>query len=533
MAASDRGGRSEMGGPDPALADFPPRAPETRRWCFADQLGPHFLDGPQQRVLLIESRAVFARRRFHRQKAHLVLSALRHRAAELGDQADYHRVETYAQALDRYREPLSVCAPTTWSSRDYVLGRPDLQVLAARGFVSTQGDFAAWAEGRGHRGGGAGGRQSRLLMEDFYRDARRRHGILLDGAEPVGGRWNLDEENRQPPPTEGRSPAPEPWWPEEDEIDEEVRADLDRWEAAGEVSFVGDDGPRIFPVTRAEALHRLEDFLLNRLAFFGPHEDAMLAGDRWLAHSLLSPAHNLGLLDPLDDVVVRAEQVYRASAADGEPLPLNSVEGFVRQVMGWRDYIWHMYWHLGRDFRHANFLRAHEPVPDWLAGLDDTAVDAACLSGVLGDLRRDGWVHHIPRLMVLSNYALQRGIDPEAMTDWFHRTFVDGYDWVMVANVVGMSQHADGGVLATKPYAAGGAYIDRMSDYCGGCRYDPRKRLGDDACPYTAGYWAFLDRTRERLAGNHRMRRPLQGLDRLADLPAVVEQERLRGTRAP
>ncbi len=417
MAASDRGGRSEMGGPDPALADFPPRAPETRRWCFADQLGPHFLDGPQQRVLLIESRAVFARRRFHRQKAHLVLSALRHRAAELGDQADYHRVETYAQALDRYREPLSVCAPTTWSSRDYVLGRPDLQVLAARGFVSTQGDFAAWAEGRGHRGGGAGGRQSRLLMEDFYRDARRRHGILLDGAEPVGGRWNLDEENRQPPPTDGRSPAPEPWWPEEDEIDEEVRADLDRWEAAGEVSFVGDDGPRIFPVTRAEALHRLEDFLLNRLAFFGPHEDAMLAGDRWLAHSLLSPAHNLGLLDPLDDVVVRAEQVYRASAADGEPLPLNSVEGFVRQVMGWRDYIWHMYWHLGRDFRHANFLRAHEPVPDWLAGLDDTAVDAACLSGVLGDLRRDGWVHHIPRLMVLSNYALQRGIDPEAMTD--------------------------------------------------------------------------------------------------------------------
>ncbi len=192
-----------------------------------------------------------------------------------------------------------------------------------------------------------------------------------------------------------------------------------------------------------------------------------------------------------------------------------------------------MYWHLGRDFRHANFLRAHEPVPDWLAGLDDTAVDAACLSGVLGDLRRDGWVHHIPRLMVLSNYALQPGIDPEAMTDWFHRTFVDGYDWVMVANVVGMSQHADGGVLATKPYAAGGAYIDRMSDYCGGCRYDPRKRLGDDACPYTAGYWAFLHRTRERLAGNHRMRRPLQGLDRLADLPAVVEQERLRGTRAP
>jgi deoxyribodipyrimidine photolyase-related protein len=509
---------------DPALADFPAEAPGTRRWCFADQLGPHFLDAPDQPVLLIESRAVLRRRRFHRQKAHLVLSALRHRAAELGDQADFHQADTYAEALDRYREPLSVCAPTTWSSRDHVLARPDLQVLAARGFVTTQADFAGWAEGRGRR---------RLLMEDFYRDARRRHGVLMDGAEPVGGRWNLDTENREPPPADGRSPAPEPWWPEEDEIDEQVRADLDRWEGAGEMSFVGDDGPRLFPVTRSEALQRLDDFLVNRLGSFGPHEDAMLAGERWLAHSLLSPSLNLGLLDPLDDVVVAAERTYRASVAAGDPLPLNSVEGFVRQVMGWRDYIWHVYWWLGRDFRHANFLQAREPVPGWLADLDDGPVDAACLSDVLADLRRDGWVHHIPRLMVLGNYALQRGIDPEAMTDWFHRSFVDGYDWVMVANVVGMSQHADGGALATKPYAAGGAYIDRMSDYCGGCRYDPRKRLGEDACPYTAGYWAFLDRVRPRLADNQRMRRPLQGLDRLEDLPLVVEQERRRGTTPP
>lgn len=508
---------------DPALAGFPARSPGTRRWCFADQLGPHFLDGPQQPVLLIESRAVFARRRFHRQKAHLVLSALRHRAAELGEQAEFHQVGTYAEALDRVREPLSVCAPTSWGSRDLVLRRPGVEVLAARGFVSSQAEFAAWAAGRGRR---------RLLMEDFYRDARRRHDVLMDGAHPVGSRWNLDEENRQPPPADGRSPAPAPWWPEEDEIDEEVRADLDRWAAAGDVTFVGDDGPRLFPVTHHEALRRLHDFLDSRLGAFGPHEDAMLRDERWLAHSLLSPALNLGLLDPLD-VVAGAEQRYRDSVADGAPLPLNSVEGFVRQVMGWRDYVWHMYWHLGRDFRTRNHLGATQPVPGWLAGLDDAAVDAACLSDVLGDLRRDGWVHHIPRLMVLGNYALQRGIDPSALTDWFHGSFVDGYEWVMVANVVGMSQHADGGALATKPYASGGAYIDRMSDYCGGCRYDPRKRLGEKACPFTAGYWAFLDRTRDRLAGNVRMRRPLQGLDRLADLPAVVEQERQRGTGPP
>lgn len=521
--APSAAGAGEGGRPDPALADFPAGSPGTRRWCFADQLGPHFLDRPDQPVLLVESRRVLSRRRFHRQKAHLLLSALRHRAAELGDQAEFHRVDTYAEALDRVREPLSVCAPTSWASRDYVLRRPGVEVLAARGFVTTQPEFAAWAGGRGRR---------RLLMEDFYRDSRRRHDVLMNGAEPVGGRWNLDEENREPPPPDGRIGVPEPWWPEEDEIDAEVRADLDRWEAEGLVSFVGDDGPRLFPVTRAEALHRLEDFLEHRLGAFGPHEDAMLAGDRWLAHSLLSPAMNLGLLDPLE-VVLATERSARDRAAAGELLPLNSVEGFVRQVMGWRDYIWHMYWHLGRDFRARNHLAAHEPVPAWMADLDDAAVDAACLSDVLADLRRDGWVHHIPRLMVLGNYALQRGIDPSAMTDWFHESFVDGYEWVMVANVVGMSQHADGGVLATKPYASGGAYIHRMSDYCGGCRYDPRKRLGEDACPFTAGYWAFLDRTRDRLAGNLRMRRPLQGLDRLGDLPAVVEQERLRGTGPP
>jgi deoxyribodipyrimidine photolyase-related protein len=370
-------------------------------------------------------------------------------------------------------------------------------------------------------------------MEDFYRRARQAHGVLLDGGEPAGGQWNFDHDNRQPPPKGADTLSlPEPWWPVEDDIDEQVRADLDRWEADGDVAFVGDDGPRLFPVTAAETELRLQDFLEHRLRAFGPHEDAMLSGDPWLAHSMLSASMNLGLADPAE-VVSRAEQAWRGSVAAGDPLPLNSVEGFVRQVMGWRDWIWHLYWQLGREYRHGNALDAQEEVPAWLAELEDDAVEANCLSHVLADLRERGWVHHIPRLMVLGNYALQRGIRPLAMTDWFHRLFVDGYDWVMVANVGGMSQHADGGVLATKPYAAGGAYIDRMSDYCGGCRYDPRKRLGEDACPYTAGYWAFLDRTRDRLAGNHRMRRPLQGLDRLADLAAVVEQERSRGTEAP
>jgi deoxyribodipyrimidine photolyase-related protein len=209
------------------------------------------------------------------------------------------------------------------------------------------------------------------------------------------------------------------------------------------------------------------------------------------------------------------------------------VEGFVRQLIGWRDYVWHLYWFFEPGYRHANELHADEPLPKWFAELDADAVEARCLSDVLAGVRDRGWVHHIPRLMVLGNYAMQRGWQPGALSDWFHRAFVDGYEWVMTANVVGMSQYADGGRMSTKPYASGGAYINKMSDYCGGCRYDPKVRVGDHACPYTAGYWAFLARHEERLAANHRMRRPVQGLHRLTDLDALVEQEQARGSQAP
>lgn len=489
----------------------------TVRWLFGDQLGPHFTaDVPDAPVLLVESRRVFARRRFHRAKAHLVLSAMRHRAAELGDQCTYTQVDRYAQALDALPGTTSVRHPTSHAALAFTRSRPDVEVLPATGFATTMPEFAGWAAGR-----------RRLLLEDFYRDARRRLGVLMDGDEPAGGRWNFDTENREPPPRSGHLDTVGPWWPVEDDIDAQVRDDLDRWERSGEVRFVGRDGPRRFAATRAEALAALEHFVTHRLAGFGPHEDAMLADDPWMAHSLLSAPLNLGLLDPVE-VVVRAEQAYRAGDA-----PLASVEGFVRQVIGWRDYVWHLYWHQPPSYRSRNALQAGEPVPDWLADLDADAVQARCLSSVLAGVRDHGWVHHIPRLMVLGNWALQRGIDPAALTDWFHRCFVDGYDWVMVPNVVGMSQHADGGVMATKPYAAGGAYIGRMSDYCRGCRYDPKQRVGPKACPFTAGYWAFLDRSRDRLAGNHRMAQPLAGLTRLRDLPAVVEQERARGTEAP
>jgi deoxyribodipyrimidine photolyase-related protein len=512
---------------------------------FADQLGPHFLDDPgRDRVLLVESLEVFRRRRFHRRKAHLVLSALRHRAAELGERAVLVRAGTYRQAVRKFAgveagagagesegqgsERLSVCAPTSRAARGLVerLAAEGLvEVLPERGWAVSHQQFAGWVDRRGGR---------RLLLEDFYRDVRGLHDLLLDpGGGPEGGRWNYDDENRLPPPRRVTRLAQavelaEPWWPAEGEIDAEVRADLDRWQRDEGVDFVGDDGPRRFAVTRGEALAALETFVTGRLAAFGPYEDAILGGDRWMAHSLLSVPLNLGLLHPIE-VARRAERAYRDGTAS-----LAAVEGFVRQVVGWREYVWQLYWHFGEDYRHRNALQAHAPLPSWWLDLDAAgSVGARCLADALAAVREQGWAHHIPRLMVLGNWALQRGFDPAAVTDWFHRTFVDGYDWVMLPNVVGMSQHADGGLLATKPYAAGGAYLNRMSDHCGGCRYDPKLRVGPTACPFTAGYWAFLHRNRERLAGNHRMAQPLAGLGRLTDLDALLAQEAARGDGPP
>jgi deoxyribodipyrimidine photolyase-related protein len=493
----------------------------TRRWLFADQLVPHF-DVGRDGVLLVESRRALGRRRYHRQKLHLVLSALRHRAAELGDSAVLLRADTYGEALRELGEPVRVYEPTSRSAADFVSrqlenGRVEA-VDPTPGFSLSRNDFQHWA-----------GDRRRLRMEDFYRFQRQRLGLLVEGdGHPVGGRWSFDEDNREPPPKGAdHLDVPAPYRPREDDVDAQVRADLDRWERDEGLETVGRDGPRLFAVTRREALAALDRFVTHRLGAFGPHEDAMLRGDWAMAHSLLSVPLNLGLLDPVE-VAERAVRAFH----DGDA-PLASVEGFVRQVVGWREYVWHLYWHFGPAYRSRNGLGAREPLPQWFDDLDADAVEAACLSDVLAGVRDRGWVHHIPRLMVLGNWAAERGYDPDALTEWFQTRFVDGYDWVMPANVVGMSQYADGGAMTTKPYVSGGAYINKMSDYCGGCRYRPTVRVGEDACPFTAGYWAYLDRTADRLEGNPRMARPLQQRHRLKDLEAAVEQERVRGASPP
>jgi deoxyribodipyrimidine photolyase-related protein len=481
------------------------------RWIFAGQLGELFDDGGP--MLLIEARSVLRRRPIHRAKAHLILSAIRHRAAELGDRVEFHQVDDYSE-VTAGRDDLEVIDPTSYAARRTVR-RLGARVLPSRGFVTTEAEFAEWAEGRG---------AGRLLLEDFYRDVRTRTGLLMEGQAPVGGQWNYDHDNRQPPPKHAVSLGlPDPRWPVEDDIDAGVRADLDRWQAAGDIRLVGDDGPRRFAATGAEANAALADFVETRLGDFGTFEDATLTGDWTMAHSLLSAPMNLGLLDPRHVVETAAAEYANGNA------PLASVEGFVRQIAGWRDYVWHLYWHLGEGYRTGhNALRATVDLPREFVELDAAAIEANCLQHSIGGLRERGWAHHIQRLMVIGNWALQRGYDPVQLNDWFTDMFVDGTPWVMPANVIGMSQHADGGIVATKPYASGGAYIDRMTDYCGGCRFNPKKRLGPDACPYTAGYWAFLDRVEPALRGNHRMAQPLAGLRRLADREDVVQQERER-----
>ncbi|WP_224389479.1 cryptochrome/photolyase family protein [Pseudonocardia sp. ICBG1293] len=484
-------------------------------WLFADQLGPHVWDTEEfadREVVIVESTRALGRRRHHRQKLHLVLSGMRHLADRLGDRATYLRTGTYREALEKVGRPVVVHQPTSFPASDMVrrFAREGLvtEVRPTPTFALSKQDFDDWA-----------GDRDTFRMEDFYRAQRERFSILMDADAPVGGKWNFDHDNREAPPKGSDTlDVKAPWTPREDEIDERVRADLD----AADHPTVGVDGPRRFAVTHDEATRALRHFVRHRLDTFGPYEDAVLAQDWAMAHSLLSVPMNLGVLHPLE-AVHAAEQAYHDGTAR-----LSSVEGFVRQVIGWREYVWQLYWRFGRGYTRRNHLRARSPLPDWWTELDADAVTANCLSHALAGVRDRGWTHHIPRLMILGNHAMQRGYRPAELNEWFATSFVDGFAWVMPANVIGMSQHADGGRMATKPYASGGAYIDRMTDFCSGCAFDPKVRVGENACPFTAGYWQFVHRHEELMAANNRTARAVATMKRLTDLDALLEQESAR-----
>ena len=347
------------------------------------------------------------------------------------------------------------------------------------------------------------GDSKQWLMESFYRRMRVRNRVLLDAdGKPEGGQWNFDAENRKAWP--GWPPELEDMRPRHDHaaLWDEIRT--------GGVDTFGDPSAAAFrwPVDRTEALEMLEHFAVRLLPHFGDFQDAMSSKAHRLFHSLLSFALNVKLIGP-GEVVARAERAWREGTA-----PLSAVEGFIRQILGWREYVRGFYWAHMPGYDQSNVLDDRLPLPHWFW---DGEVGMRCLSHAIGGSLRSAHAHHIQRLMVIGNFALLAGLDPEALHRWYLGIYIDAFEWVELPNTLGMSQFADGGRLATKPYVSSAAYIDRMSDYCSGCSYDRKARHGVRACPFNALYWDFFDRHRERFARNHRIGMVYRQLERMGD----------------
>ena len=485
-------------------------------WILPDQLRPDhpalrraeaLADGHRDgvRVALVESRAALRRLPYHRIRQTLILSAGRHFAAELA--ASGYVVEVIpaessrAGLLDhvaRHRPGrLVTMAAAEYAPRRWQLGAmgSDLgvpvEVLPNAMFLVERFDPI-------HDADLASGR--RVVMEDFYHAIRRRFRLLLDArGEPVAGRWNFDLDNRRRLPADAAVPRPPRFEP-----DEITRAVIAEVEASGHGvgSALGFD----LAVTREQAEAAAADFLRRRLPDFGAFEDAMSRLDGVLYHSTLAPQLNLGLLDPLP-LARAAEAEYRRGRA-----PINSVEGFIRQVVGWREWVYWQYHRQMPGLRRANAWAASRPMPKMFW---DGVTDLACIRSVVARLHESAYAHHIERLMVVCNFCLLAGVDPAAVADLFLAFYADSHDWVVLPNVIGMGLNADGGLTATKPYVASGAYINRMSDFCPSCPRDPAARTGPTACPFTTLYWDFLIQHEDRLRANPRLGLALVGLSRI------------------
>lgn len=432
----------------------------------------------------------------HKARIALFLSAMRHFRDELrarGRDVIYHeQAEGSLAALLRADvarlrpSRVAVVHPGDYrvleSLRSAVQG---LKVLEDPHFYCTLAEFKAHARGR-----------KQLRLEYFYRELRRRHGVLMDGREPAGGAWNYDAENRESFPKAGPGAVPPPARFEPDAVTRRVIEYVEeRYKAnPGRLKHF------FWPVSRAQALAALRDFIQHRLPLFGRYQDAMWAGEPWLYHSHLASSLNLKLLDPRE-VVQAAEQAYREGRA-----PLAAAEGFIRQILGWREYVRGIYWTFMPQYAERNALGAHAPLPEfyWTG-----ETDMNCLREAITQTLDYGYAHHIQRLMVTGLYALLAGADPKQVHEWYLSVYVDAVEWVELPNTMGMSQFADGGLMASKPYAATGKYIQRMSNYCAGCRYDPARD-----CPFTNAYWEFLERNEATLRKIPRMEMQLRNLAR-------------------
>ncbi|MEO0394483.1 MAG: cryptochrome/photolyase family protein [Cyanobacteria bacterium P01_A01_bin.137] len=475
-------------------------------WVLGDQLWQEqaaLASAADAPVIFIESRRHSGERRYHRQKLVLVWSAMRHFAAELeatGRTVTYETAKDFETPLRQWIDHQGITELRVMEPADRPFARLlntlelpcPLTIVPNNHFLWSVAEFKQWADGR-----------KSLLMESFYREGRKRYGILIEGTakkpKPVGGQWNYDKENRKPPKKDIN--PPDPHWFAPDEVTQQVMQTVAKLDTFGELDPFG------WAVSRPQALQVLDYFINVRLAGFGPYQDAMVTGEDTLWHALLSPYLNIGLLHPLE-VIQAVETAYHE-----QHLPLNSVEGFIRQVLGWREYMRGLYNYVDKDYPNGNYFDHNQPLPEFF-WTGDTPMN--CLHQSIDQAKRTGYNHHIQRLMILSNFALIAGLSPQAVESWFHAAFIDAYDWVMQTNVIGMGLFADGGVLATKPYAASANYVNRMSNYCKGCQYNPKVRTGDNACPFNFFYWDFLARHRDKLQHQGRMNFILKNLDKMS-----------------
>lgn len=475
---------------------------------------------PGDVVLMAEVAGECTYVRHHPKKIALVLSAMRHFAAELrarGATVDYVTLEApgnthslrgeLLRAVERHRpEAVVVTEPGEWRlladmRRWHEAAGVPVEIREDTRFLCSIAQFRDWAAGK-----------RSLRMEFFYRDMRKRYGLLLDAAGgPEGGQWNYDAENRKKLPAGMTAPfvprfAPDP-----------MTRDVMTLVARHFPEHFGRLDDFALPVTAAQARTALDDFLRHRLARFGDWQDAMKAGEATLFHSLISTSLNAGLLDPLD-VCRAAEAAYRTGDA-----PLNAVEGFIRQVLGWREFVRGIYWLNMPEYGRLNALEATRPLP-WLYWGGETRM--FCLAEGVRQTRENAYAHHIQRLMVTGNFALLAGLHPDQVDEWYMVVYADAYEWVEMPNTRGMALFADGGIVGSKPYAASGGYINRMSDYCRHCAYDVRAATGPRACPFNFLYWDFIARHERRFAANTRMSMPLRNWQRMdAGRQAALRRE--------
>jgi len=465
-------------------------------------------DKDNDRIFLFEVMEEATYVKHHKKKLVFVFSAMRHFAKELkqqGYQVNYVTLDDkrntgslsgeIERAIVSFKpKEINVTFPgeyrvleqfKSWEKQFGVR----VNILSDDRFLMQPSDFSVWAEGR-----------KQLRMEYFYREVRKRYQFLMEDNKPVGGKWNYDQDNRKTLPKELRVPKPINFSP--DDITQEVIALVEN----NFPENFGSTDNFSYAVSRKDALTVLDGFIKQRLINFGDYQDVMKEGDPWLFHSHISFYLNNGLL-LAQEVAEAAERAYK-----NNDIPINAVEGFIRQVIGWREYVRGIYWYKMPEYKKNNYFNNTRKLPDfyWSA---ETKMN--CLHQCVSDTREYAYAHHIQRLMVLGNFALLADIAPEELNNWYLLVYADAYEWVELPNVSGMVLFADGGLLASKPYISSGAYINRMSDYCKKCDYKVTKKEGEDACPFNYLYWDFLDRHKEKLSANPRLGMPYRTLQKM------------------